>query len=268
MKSYIFKFFLLSLLCSDFYASDALASSEEYYASIDDSSDEFKRSLETLLKQTHNPISYTTAWYALMEADEDPDNSENIILFYSQRSIPKSYKVSPTNNDPDAWNREHVWPKSYGFSDRRLSAYADIHNLRPSDQTINGRRGNMWFGDAGEDATLDPEAPENKYSKKKDLWEPRDEIKGDVARAVFYMAFRYSHASKNETKTPLVMNEINEIVHNAFGDAHDLAEWHQMDPPDEKEFHRNDIAEKFQGNRNPFIDRPEWAELIWPSLFK
>ena len=126
----------------------------------------------------------------------------------------------------------------------------------------------MWFGDAGEDATLDPEAPENKYSKKKDLWEPLiDEIKGDVARAVFYMAFRYSHASKNETKTPLVMNEINEIVHNAFGDAHDLAEWHQMDPPDEKEFHRNDIAEKFQGNRNPFIDRPEWAELIWPSLF-
>ena len=193
---------------------------------------------------------------SLMEADEDPENPDNVILFYSQRSIPKGYKVSPSNNDPDAWNREHLWPKSYGFSDGRLSAYADMHNLRPSDQTINGRRGNKWFGDVGDDAS-DPEAPENKYSQRKDLWEPRDEVKGDVARAVFYMAFRYSpHASSKEAKTPLMMNAINQIVHNNFGDAHDLAKWHLFDPPTEREIRRNDIAERIQGNRNPSQTTP------------
>lgn len=266
MRSYFSKFLLLSYLCSAL-TQIAFSSPLDYYSELDDTASDFKRSLESLLKTTHKPITYTQAWYALMEADEDPENPDNIILFYSQKSIPKSFKVSSKNNDPDAWNREHLWPKSYGFSKRNLSAYADVHNLRPSDQTINRRRGNMWFGDAGNDARVDPEAPANRYSTKKNLWEPRDEVKGDVARAVFYMALRYQNASRREAKTPLKMNDINEIVHNNFGDAHDLARWHQMDPPDEKEFHRNDVAQKFQGNRNPFIDNPEWAEIIWPSLF-
>lgn len=266
MRSHFFKFLLFSSLYSALTPL-AYSYSADYYSAIDDTADDFKSSLETLLKTSHTPITYTQAWYALMEADEDPERPNNIILFYSQKSVPKDFKVSPSNNDPDAWNREHLWPKSYGFSRRSLSAYADVHNLRPSDQTINRRRSNMWFGDAGKDATLDPEAPANSYSKSKDLWEPRDEVKGDVARAVFYMALRYQNANENEAKTPLKMNDINQIVHNTFGDAHDLAKWHQLDPPDEKEFHRNDVAQKFQGNRNPFIDNPDWAEIIWPNLF-
>ena len=112
----------------------------------------------------------------------------------------------------------------------------------------------------------DPEAPDNRFSKSKDLWEPRDEVKGDGKSGILH-GFKISKCIKQEAKTPLKMNEINEIVHNTFGDAHDLAKWHQLDPPDEKEVHRNDVAQKFQGNRNPFIDNPDWAELIWPSLF-
>ena len=75
----------------------------------------------------------------------------------------------------------------------------------------------MWFGDAGNDARVDPEAQQIILNEK--VFGSKRRVKGDVARAVFYMALRYQNASRREAKTPLKMNDINEIVHNNFGDA-------------------------------------------------
>ena len=91
MRSCLFKFLLFSCLYSALTPS-AFSSSLEYYSDVDDTAKDFKTSLENLLKTSHKPITYTQAWYALMEADEDPQDPNNIILFYSQKSVLKTLK--------------------------------------------------------------------------------------------------------------------------------------------------------------------------------
>ena len=131
------------------------------------------------------------------------------------------------------WNREHIWPQSKLGSS---NAKADAHHLKPSDVDENGRRGNLPFGESGS------------------TYEPPDVVKGDVARMVFYMDARYD-----------VLNAESGIV----GDLGLLLEWHLEDPVDAFESARNQVIYEHQGNRNPFIDHPHLAYLMFydhPSL--
>src|SRR5699024_168740 len=95
-----------------------------------------------------------------------------------------------------------------------------------------------------------------------DSWEPRDEVKGDVARMIFYMAVRYEGNGDGPDL------ELNDQVDNgsapAIGRVSVLLEWHAADPPDTFEQNRNNVIfEDWQHNRNPFIDNPEWVTEIW-----
>jgi endonuclease I len=96
--------------------------------------------------------------------------------------------------------------------------------------------------------------------KDGDSFEPRDEVKGDVARMIFYMAVRYEGFNGE------IDLEINELVDNNapnIGILSVLLQWHLDDPVDDLERTRNDLIFGYQGNRNPFIDHPEFANLIW-----
>ncbi len=201
----------------------------------------------------HTEISYDNVWEALRVTDQDPTNSNNVILLYTGRSQSKY-----TNGGGiDDWNREHVWAKSHGDFGTTMGAGTDLHHLRPTDVTVNSSRGNKDFDNGG---YAHGEAFGN-YSDS-DSWEPRDEVKGDVARMLFYMAVRYEGDSGE------LDLELNNIVNNGSAPYHGklsvLLQWHQEDPVDAFEIRRNDIIfEQYQGNRNPFIDHPEYAELIW-----
>ena len=127
-------------------------------------------------------ISYSAVWDALKLTDEDPANPSNVIELYSGRSVPKN----TNGGDPDDWNREHVWAKSHGDFGDATGPGTDVHHLRPEDVTVNSARGNMDFDEGGSAVSQCPGC-----SADADSFEPRDAVKGDVARMILYMAVRY-----------------------------------------------------------------------------
>ncbi|WP_049784095.1 endonuclease [Marivirga tractuosa] len=191
----------------------------------------------------------------LPDLDQDPNNEENIILFYKNASIPIQNFAS--NNEPDFWNREHTWPSSHGFNNED-TAYTDVHNLRPSDATVNSSKSNKDFNDVENiEANEEGEAPDT-YTNA-DFWDPRDEIKGDVARILFYMATRY----ESESLDLELVDRISFSGEPELGILFTLIKWHNQDPVDNAERERHEGAFGYQGNRNPFIDHPEWVTEIW-----
>ncbi len=191
----------------------------------------------------------------LPDLDQDPNNAENIILFYKNSSIPIANFAS--NNEPDFWNREHTWPSSHGFNNED-TAYTDVHNLRPSDATVNSSKSNKDFNNVENiEENAEGEAPDT-YTNA-DFWDPRDEIKGDVARMLFYMDTRY----ESESLDLELVDRISFSGNPELGVLFTLIKWHNQDPVDDAERERHEGAYGYQGNRNPFIDHPEWVTEIW-----
>ena len=197
-------------------------------------------------------LSYDQVWNALKDTDQDPANSANVLTLYSGRSLSKTLN----GGDPDDWNREHVWAQSHGGFGTATGPGTDLHHLRPEDVSVNSTRGNKDFDHGG-----------TAVSQCGDCWsdgdsfEPRDAVKGDVARMLFYMAVRYNG---DDGFADL---ELNNSVNGStpwHGKLSVLLQWNAEDPVSAFEMRRNDrIHSAYQGNRNPFIDHPEWAVAIW-----
>ncbi len=230
------------------------SSVEEYYSSAEGKTGTALKSALHNIIDDHTEISYSAVWEALRKTDEDPNNSNNVILLYTGRSQGKFTNGTGIND----WNREHVWAKSHGDFGTTMGAGTDIHHLRPTDVTVNSTRNNLDFDNGGKEHT---EALDNYYDS--DSWEPRDAVKGDVARMLFYMAVRYEGDVSDEPDL-----ELNNLVNNGSAPYHGklsvLLQWHQQDPVDASELRRNEIIySDYQHNRNPFIDHPEWVSAIW-----
>ncbi len=225
---------------------------------------------DSLKSVLHNIIkgniqySYTDIWNILQQSDEDPSNPDNIMLIYTGRSQDKRYRDHGTDYDyaahgytlSDAWNREHVWAKSHGDFGTEVGAGTDAHNLKPVDRTVNTSRSNKDFAEGG---TPDSEA--TGCNSTDSSWEPRDAIKGDVARIIFYMATRYE--GDNGELDLEVVDKVNNYPLPEHGKLSDLLKWNEQDPPDDFERRRNNVIYIWQKNRNPFIDHPEFVNLIW-----
>src|SRR5690606_23864492 len=119
---------------------------------------------------------------ALQDTDEDPNNPNNVVLLYSGVSRSKAQH----GGDPDDWNREHTWAKCHGDFGTSPGPGTDVHHLRPTDVNVNSTRGNKDFDNGGS-----PVDECDGCLSDGDSFEPRDEVKGDVARMIFYMAIRY-----------------------------------------------------------------------------
>ncbi|PGU16084.1 endonuclease I family protein [Bacillus thuringiensis] len=236
----------------------------DYYNNVNDQSgEELKRVLHEIIKK-QDVLSYAQTKQALKETDEDPNNPNNLLLFYTGRSQSKQ----SFGSSGDLWNREHVWSKAHGGFNTEKGPATDLHHLRPEDASVNADRGNLDF-DLDDGHVNNPnaicsgkknkEAPDTCYDD--DSWEPRDEIKGDVARIMFYMAVRYEGES-GERDLELVDRTGTKVPNH--GKLSTLLKWHEQDPVDELERRRNNIIyEKYQHNRNPFIDHPEYVGRIW-----
>lgn len=201
----------------------------------------------------HRKLSYSEVWNAIKETDSDPSNADNVILFYSGESRSKNRNGGNVGD----WNREHVWAKSHGNFGTSIGPGTDIHHLRPTDVQVNSSRGNLDFDNGGSAV----KGCDGCY-KTANSWEPPDRVKGDVARMLFYMATRYEAGDRVDL-------ELNELLNNGSNPYHGklsiLLQWHEQDPVDEFEMNRNNVIEQIQGNRNPFIDHPEWVHSIWES---
>ncbi|MFK7787926.1 MAG: endonuclease I family protein [Phycisphaeraceae bacterium] len=229
-----------------------------YYADIDPGAvgDELKAQLHALVDD-HIKLNYRELWDALTFTDQDPDNLNNVLLVYTGWSL----SADAHGNDASGWNREHVWSKSRGDFGTRQGAGTDLHAIRPAEVSVNTARGNKSFDEGGE-LYIDRDGPTS-CRRDHDSWEPRDEVKGDIARAIFYMAVRYEDAELDlELTEDSAAQQDKAPLH---GVASTLLRWHQQDPPDGAERLRNDRVEIIQGNRNPFIDQPQWADELWRS---
>lgn len=192
----------------------------------------------------------------LPDLDEDPNNSNNIILFYKNNSIPKTDFAI----DDDSWNREHTWPSSHGFPETTDTTYTDAHNLRPSDASVNSSKSNKDFNDIPNIAeNAEGEAPDT-YTNS-DFWDPRDEIKGDVARILFYMSTRY----ESERLDLEIVDRISFSGDSEIGVLFTLIQWHEQDPVDDAERSRHEGVFGYQGNRNPYVDHPEFVAAVFGS---
>lgn len=189
--------------------------------------------------------TYDDAREALGYIDADPEIEGNILLIYNRASIDSTWDAGQT------WNREHVWPNSrlgvdrVSGGDRTIAS--DYHNLRACDTGVNSARNNDIYTDSS-DGT----------------WNPGVEDQGDVARILFYMVTMYPELTLTDEATSKNVEGISYTPAGALmGDIEDLLAWNLLDETDLFETTRNDRIEEYQNNRNPFIDYPYLAELIW-----
>ena len=200
--------------------------------------------LRLIIQEAFVPQSYGDARYALDYIDADPNNSNNILLIYNRESISNVW-------DGTTWNREHVWPNSrlgvgrVDNSDRTIAS--DYHNLRACDSGLNSSRGNDIFTDASTGTFY-----------------PGIDDQGDVARILFYMATMYPQLTLTDEATSTdIGDDAYTLAGALMGDLEDLLAWNIIDTTDFFETTRNDRIEEYQNNRNPFIDYPYLADLIW-----
>ena len=229
--------------------------------------DILKTELNNIIKD-HIEFPYTSSgtdvWDILKETDKDPNNPNNVILLYTGWSK----NGEDEYNGGNGWNREHVWAKSHGDFGNEIGIGTDVHALRPCDVSVNSARSNRWFAECSTEY-IDGDGPTGCYTSSTEwVWKPNENVKGDVARMIFYMATRY----EGEDLEPDLQiidylppnNNTSDPIHAKLSD---LLVWHMQDPVDDWERNRNDIIYyDYQNNRNPFIDQPEFAELIWGDL--
>jgi len=212
--------------------------------------DALRQALHQIIRG-HTIHTYDEAREFVQMLDEDPADSDNVRLLYSLVSVAKS-----TWGD---YNREHVWPQSLGAS--RRPARSDMHHIFAADMNVNSSRGNKYFDNTDpDDVRTHAEAPDASYDG--DSWEPPDAVKGDVARALFYMDVRYGGG---DDEPDLVLRDSDFTTGcDCMGKLSTLLVWNELDPVDDRERTRNDrIFDDIQGNRNPFVDHPEWVQAIW-----
>jgi len=264
------KFYSIAALLTTTLMIAQAGSPATYYSDINfnQSAASIKTALSTKITTTHTKtLNYSQAEEALKIVDIDPDDATktNVLLLYgfSNNICPSStaddndHRRRNKNSDGGGascqWNREHTYAKSLGTPDLGTSGPgADAHHLRASDVQRNGDRGSEKFT-AGTGTSHDVTSA---------TWYPGDEWKGDVARMVMYMYLRYGNRClpKNVGIGTATANDSNMI---------DLfLKWNAEDPISAVEDQRNtylgDASNAYgQGNRNPFIDNPYLATVIW-----
>ena len=213
-----------------------------YYASISDSltGTELRTALNTLNNQKKKKeVTYAGFRTFAAKSDIDPTSGSNKIVGFYDNSL-----VGPGWDGGSTWNREHMWPNSLGGG----KVEDDAHMVRPASTSINSERGNKYFGSSG--STYDPGQYVANY-------------RGISARIIFYCAI---------ADTSLNIIDANSGGSNQMGKLSDLLRWNLQYLPGTSttelrvEQNRNEVIQKDsagQGNRNPFIDHPEYACKIW-----
>ncbi|MFI3328996.1 MAG: endonuclease [bacterium] len=207
-----------------------------YYSSVTGSDTTLQSELKVIISANVKSVSYSDLWEICAEANEDPNNSNNVILLYSGLSVHKT--DDKNTGGSTGWNREHVWPQSLG------GYKTDAHHVMPDDYKTNNTRGNNPFAVGGSFASTSTGFVTTSKSSGS-TFEPRDEVKGDVARICMYVAVKYDF-------------DINMVISESLA-----LQWHAQDPVDAFEQNRNDVIFSHQNNRNPFIDHPQFAYSIW-----
>ena len=235
----------------------------DYYDSLDGLSGvNLKQALQNIIADPSivRAQTYSDVIDILKEADQNPANSNQVWLVYTEQGRPKLDFQTGGGSNVGKWNREHTYPRSRGGfysiedddiadgidvfwetkADSLRHGNSDAHALRAVDGPENSSRGNDNYG------PIEYDGPALNMGS----------FKGDVARSVLYMTVRYNGLE-------VVDGYPNQDPDGFLGDLATILDWHRNDPPDDFEMNRNNIVYNWQFNRNPFIDYPDLVEYIW-----
>lgn len=224
-----------------------------------------KQALHNIIDD-HTVRSYNQLWDDFYSTDRK-SNGKVWDMYSDRPNGSPAYQYTFGNDqcgnysgEGDCYNREHSWPKSW-FNDHS-PMNSDLFHIVPTDGYVNNRRSNYALGEVGSASWTSTNGSKlgncSTPGFSGTCFEPIDEYKGDFARMMFYMSVRYytedgnwstSNMTNKSTILPWAMTM--------------LLRWHQDDPVSQKEIDRNNAIYNFQHNRNPFIDRPEFAVNIW-----
>jgi endonuclease I len=265
-----------------------------YYNSVNATSSSTLRTTLHALIDDHTRIPYTATttdtWNVLELADQNAGNTSQILDVYKNASYTK---VGAGNTN---YNREHTWPSSYGFPNDGTTnyPYTDCHHLFLVDDSYNSSRGNNPYrncptgcselvtlvnnGEGGGSGVYPGNSNWRTGAGATGTWETWNDRRGDVARALMYMDVRYeggTHGTTGAAEPNLILTDNESLIASSntgsnvstayMGMLCVLLVWHAQDPVDAKEMARNDAVFQYQGNRNPFIDHPEWAQCLFAN---
>lgn len=227
----------------------------------------FRAELAELITDTHTKYtSYSGLANVLPQSDADPDINGNILWFYTGTSV---HYTNLSGSSLGTTNREHVWPKDGGDAfPEKSGPGSDAHHLRPTEQSLNSTRSSKNFDEVAQtSANVVKENGSTSYGNSAygadalcyssgSFFYPAKGYRGATARILFYVQTRWG-------------DQYNlEFVDSAgncktLGKISTLLKWHLEEPPTEEEIRRNEVVFGLQGNRNPFIDHPEYAAQIY-----
>jgi len=276
------KYFYLLLLCN-FFAVAQIPNG--YYNSATGTGYTLKTQLYNIIKN-HTDQGYAGLWttYATSDRDLFYENDNTVLDVYSENPTgPDPYTfIYSTNqcgsytNEGDCYNREHTIPQSY-FGNGVQPMYSDAHFVLPTDGKVNGKRDDFPYGRVGNVTWTSMNGSKfgnnnnSGYSAgySQTVFEPVDEFKGDIARCLLYFVTRYEnqlvgfYGATSSTAKVMFDGTSDHSYSNTFLNI--LITWHLQDPVNAREIARNNAVYARQGNRNPYIDHPEYVCQIWQN---
>jgi endonuclease I len=225
-----------------------------------------QEALHNIIK-SHDAATYGEIWDYLIQTDKKPNGRVWDIYSDVPGGTPPyefvffSDQCGNYGQEGDCYNREHSFPSSW-FGGNNLPMYTDMHHVFPTDGYVNNRRNNYPYGEVSSSSWISLNGSKLGQSSTAGyggvVFEPIDAYKGDLARMHFYMATRYLGQDGSWPGSPSVNGaQMKEWTLTM------LYAWHQNDPVSQKEIDRNNAIYQIQQNRNPFVDHPEFADLIW-----
>ena len=261
-------YILLLLLVAVAVTLKAQAPAGYYNNATNKTGEELRAALHNIIKNNDEHASYSGLWNLYQYTDIRTGTTDKIWDIYSDvpdGTPPYIFTFSTSqcgnySNEGDCYNREHLWAQSWTNNDD--TEKTDLHHVFPTDGKVNGVRSDYAFGEVSS-----PEWTSRNGSKKGPntvsgftgtVFEPIDAYKGDIARAMMYVSVRYYGEDSKWGNSDMTTKSVIKDWAIAM-----LLRWHEQDPVSQKEIDRNNAVYTRQGNRNPFIDNPDYAEMIW-----
>ena len=248
-----------------FAAVTLSAQPQGYYNGTDGlTGNALKAKLHSIIKNDDH-LSYSAMINAYQQTDAKPNGKVwDIYSDVPNGTPPYQYNFSDNcgnySGEGDCYNREHLWAQSWTSNDGTHKT--DLHHVLPTDGYVNGKRSNYAFGEvrnASWTSRNGSKLGNNTVSGfSGTVFEPIDEYKGDIARALMYVSVRYYQEDNSWSTSDMTNKSVIKDWAMTM-----LLRWHEEDPVSDKEINRNNAVYNIQRNRNPFVDYPEFANMIW-----
>jgi endonuclease I len=227
-------------------AAARMKAADEYYAPVAGKTGrELLLGLNRLVSN-HKDLGYGPARDVMFGQVDDLDNDNKVECVYIGRELERVTNAKSAFQNGSGLNAEHTWPQSKGAEG---VAKSDLHHLYPADAKANGVRGHHPFGEVKSPDWEEGGSVRGTDAQGNLVFQPRPEHRGNVARAILYFYTVYGVNGHADLENFRIEEEV-------------LKRWHEQDPVNAEDRARNEAVLAAQGNRNPYVDHPEFVKAV------